>query len=56
MRGVTENIIVGQTSKIGTGCFDMLVDVNKIRKPKYFPDKQLPIMNEIEEANNAFMG
>ncbi|KAL4480822.1 hypothetical protein ABPG72_001691 [Tetrahymena utriculariae] len=30
LKGVTENIIFGQNCDIGTGCFDLLVDLNKV--------------------------
>lgn len=31
MRGVSENIIMGQLPKMGTGCFDLLLDAEKCR-------------------------
>ncbi|XP_067616718.1 DNA-directed RNA polymerase II subunit RPB1-like [Eurosta solidaginis] len=31
MRGVSENIIMGQLPRIGTGCFDMILDAHKCK-------------------------
>lgn len=31
MRGVSENIIMGQLPRMGTGCFDLLLDVDKCK-------------------------
>ena len=31
MKGVSENIMLGQLSKIGTGCFDLLLDAEKCK-------------------------
>lgn len=31
MRGVSENIIMGQLPRMGTGCFDLLLDADKCR-------------------------
>ncbi|KAI4468651.1 dna-directed rna polymerase [Holotrichia oblita] len=32
MRGVSENIIMGQLPRMGTGCFDLLLDAEKCKK------------------------
>lgn len=31
MRGVSENIILGQLPRMGTGCFDLLLDAEKCK-------------------------
>lgn len=31
MKGVSENIMLGQLAKIGTGCFDLLLDAEKCK-------------------------
>jgi DNA-directed RNA polymerase II subunit RPB1 len=31
LEGVTENIILGQLPRIGTGCFDLLLDAEKLQ-------------------------
>lgn len=31
MMGVSENIMLGQLAKIGTGCFDLLLDAEKCK-------------------------
>lgn len=37
MRGVSENIIMGQLPKMGTGCFDLLLDAEKCKNGIDFP-------------------
>ena len=32
MKGVSENIMLGQLAKIGTGCFDLLLDAEKCKE------------------------
>jgi DNA-directed RNA polymerase II subunit RPB1 len=32
VRGVSENIILGQLSRMGTGCFDLLLDAEKCER------------------------
>lgn len=36
--GVSEKIMLGQLCKIGTGCFDIVIDVKKLSEPRYLPD------------------
>ena len=31
MKGVSENVMLGQLAKIGTGCFDLLLDAEKCK-------------------------
>ena len=31
LKGVSENVMVGQLAKIGTGCFDLLLDAEKCK-------------------------
>lgn len=31
MKGVSENIMLGQLAKIGTGCFELLLDAEKCK-------------------------
>ncbi|XP_033231240.1 DNA-directed RNA polymerase II subunit RPB1 [Belonocnema kinseyi] len=37
MRGVSENIIMGQLPRIGTGCFDLLLDAEKCKQGMEIP-------------------
>jgi len=37
MKGVSENIMLGQLAKIGTGCFDLLLDPNKCKYAMEIP-------------------
>lgn len=37
MRGVSENIIMGQMPKMGTGCFDLLLDAEKCKEGMEIP-------------------
>ena len=69
LNGVTENIMMGQLCKMGTGSFDILMDIdyllpnenNKeevIAKWKYFPDPNpaLEIETELDEENTHRFG
>jgi DNA-directed RNA polymerase II subunit RPB1 len=46
LTGITENIMVGQLAPFGTGCFDLLLDMNMIEKAKIIEDNK---MMEIDE-------
>ena len=37
LRGVSENIIVGQLPPIGTGCFNLLLDAEKCKEGMEIP-------------------
>ena len=37
MKGVSENIMLGQLAKIGSGCFDLLLDAEKCRMAMEIP-------------------
>lgn len=37
MKGVSENIMLGQLAKIGTGCFDLLLNVEECKKAMSIP-------------------
>ena len=37
MKGVSENIMLGQLAKIGTGCFDMILNVEECKKAMAIP-------------------
>jgi hypothetical protein len=37
MKGVSENIMLGQLAKIGTGCFDLLLDPEKCKHAMEIP-------------------
>jgi len=37
MKGVSENIMLGQLAKIGTGCFDLLLNVEECKKAMAIP-------------------
>ncbi|XP_059613251.1 DNA-directed RNA polymerase II subunit RPB1 [Phlebotomus argentipes] len=44
MRGVSENIIMGQLPKMGTGCFDLLLDSDKCKLGVEIPTTMGPSM------------
>ena len=46
LTGITENIMVGQLAPFGTGCFDLLIDMNKIQNARPIEDNK--IMEGIE--------
>ena len=37
MKGVSENIMLGQLARIGTGCFDLLLDAEKCKVAMEIP-------------------
>ena len=37
MKGVSENIMLGQLAKIGTGCFDLILNVDECKKAMPIP-------------------
>jgi len=47
LTGVSEKVMLGQLCKIGTGCFDILVDVKKLSEPRYLPDAYIQQEEEI---------
>jgi DNA-directed RNA polymerase II subunit RPB1 len=47
LTGITENIMVGQLAPFGTGCFDLLIDMNKIQTCR--PIEESKIMEQEEE-------
>ena len=47
LRGITENILVGQLAPLGTACFDLLLDIDQIENAK-IPEESKDIM-EIED-------
>ena len=66
LKGVTENIIMGQLCKMGTGCFDILMDTSYllpseadkeavVAQWKYFPDLNpvLEVENELDDEGNG---
>jgi len=38
LTGVSENVLLGQLASIGTGSFDLVVDLKKLSEPRYLPD------------------
>jgi DNA-directed RNA polymerase II subunit RPB1 len=38
LTGVSERVMLGQLCKIGTGCFDIIIDTKKLSEPRYLPD------------------
>jgi DNA-directed RNA polymerase II subunit RPB1 len=46
LTGITENIMVGQLAPFGTGCFDLLIDMNKIQNARPIEDNKIM---EVEE-------
>lgn len=49
LKGVTENIIMGQLAPMGTGCFDMNIDTQKIINEAHAPDKDQMMLDETPE-------
>jgi len=47
LTGVSEKIMLGQLCKIGTGCFDIIIDVKKLSEPRYLPDAYIQQEEEI---------
>lgn len=47
LTGVSEKVMLGQLCKIGTGCFDIIIDTKKLAEPRYLPDAY---MQQEEEA------
>lgn len=37
VKGVSENVMLGQLAKIGTGCFDLLLDAEKCKEAMEIP-------------------
>lgn len=37
LKGVSENIMLGQLAKMGTGCFDLLLDAEKCKQAMEIP-------------------
>lgn len=54
IQGVSENIIFGKLAKIGTGCFDLLLDTEKCKQSAV---KEVPGENigEDKQVNCIFM-
>ena len=44
MKGVSENIMLGQLAKVGTGCFDLLLDAEKCKYGMEIPTNLGPGM------------
>lgn len=42
MKGVSENIMLGQLAKIGTGCFELLLDAEKCKYGMEIPTNMGP--------------
>jgi len=38
LSGISENVLLGQLCSLGTGSFDLIVDVQKLKDPRYIPD------------------
>ncbi|XP_037032570.1 DNA-directed RNA polymerase II subunit RPB1 [Bradysia coprophila] len=53
MRGVSENIIMGQLPKMGTGCFDLLLDAEKC---KYGIEIQSTMGPDLMSGTGMFFG
>ncbi|CAF4654769.1 unnamed protein product, partial [Rotaria magnacalcarata] len=49
LKGVSENILLGQLAKIGTGAFDLLLDVEKCSSAMELP------MNFAQDTMNDMM-
>ncbi len=51
LTGITENIMVGQLAPFGTGCFDILLDIDKVKNIK--PCENNELMNEYSLENDV---
>jgi len=53
LTGVSENVMLGQLCRLGTGCFDLVMDPSKFKEPKYIPDQsvELPTNDRMEMIN-----
>lgn len=47
LTGVSEKIMLGQLCKIGTGAFDIIIDVKKLSEPRFLPDAYIQREEEI---------
>ena len=48
LKGITENVLVGQLAPLGTGCFDLLLDLDQIEKAKIPEEnKQMEVDDEV---------
>ena len=58
LRGVSENIMLGQLAKIGTGAFDVFVDVRKCNSAMEVPSTNIdifqPVANQFFTANTPW--
>lgn len=50
MRGVSENIIMGQLPRMGTGCFDLLLDAEKCKDALEIP------IGPVDAEGGLFLG
>lgn len=48
LKGISENIMLGQLAPFGTGCFDLILDLDKIENAPYIED----FRQEIDDSNN----
>ncbi len=58
MKGVSENIMLGQLAKIGTGCFDLVLNVEECKKAMPIPinsryDSMMPNIDDHMMFNSA---
>eukprot|EP00331_Platyophrya_macrostoma_P013334 CAMPEP_0176430784 /NCGR_PEP_ID=MMETSP0127-20121128/14445_1 /TAXON_ID=938130 /ORGANISM="Platyophrya macrostoma, Strain WH" /LENGTH=1679 /DNA_ID=CAMNT_0017812711 /DNA_START=110 /DNA_END=5149 /DNA_ORIENTATION=+ len=51
LTGISENIMLGQLCRLGTGTFDLLVDKDQVCKAKYIPDRNVEV--EIRPATET---
>lgn len=56
LSGITENIMLGQLAPFGSGCFDLLIDMNKIEKAKITEDAKLMEVDEEFLSTPQYMG
>ncbi len=55
LTGITENIMVGQLAPFGTGCFDIMLDIDKVQKakePEGIWKAVVDFNNDEEDLNN----
>jgi DNA-directed RNA polymerase II subunit RPB1 len=53
MTGISSNVMMGQMSKAGTGCFQLVLDMNQLRNME---DVEVDIRNKNEEIEKLFGG
>ena len=53
LQGVSQSIIFGQQARIGTGCFDLLMDMEHCAKAETFPPSSGSVVMEVPCAKTS---